>query len=143
MTDLDALVAIHRVCFADAWGVESFAKLLAMPGAFVLQSKEGFILVRTAAGEAEILSLGVMPSARRGGQAQALVGDASAEAHRQGATAMFLEVNQHNVPARGLYDKLGFCEVGRRKGYYRMPGQIPEDALTLRVELPLTRLGKV
>lgn len=141
MTDLDALVAIHRACFTDAWGVESFANLLAMPGTFVLQSKDGFVLARVAAGEAEILSLGVMPAARRGGQAESLVVESAAKAREQGAVIMFLEVNQNNAAARALYDKLGFREVGRRKGYYRATP--PEDALTLRAELPLTRLGKV
>jgi Fur family ferric uptake transcriptional regulator len=81
-----------------------------------------------------------MPSARRGGQARALVADAAAQAHGQGATAMFLEVSQTNEAARALYEGLGFREVGRRKGYYRTDP--PEDALTLRAELPLTAWAK-
>jgi ribosomal-protein-alanine N-acetyltransferase len=143
MSDPEKLAAIHRACFAEVWSAEAFGALLATPGTFALRSKDGFILARVAGGEAEILSLGVMPRERRAGQALALVADAAAEAHQQGAAAMFLEVSQSNAAARGLYGKLGFREVGRRKGYYRVPGQVPEDALTLRVELPLTRLGKV
>lgn len=143
MSDLETLAAIHRACFADGWSVRAFGELLDTPGTFALTSEHGFILARVAAGEAEILSLGVIPSARRSGQARALVADAAVKAHQQGATAMFLEVGFRNEAARGLYDKLGFREVGLRKGYYRLPGQAPEDALTLRAELPLTRLGKV
>jgi ribosomal-protein-alanine N-acetyltransferase len=135
MSDPATLAALHRACFAEPWSADAFAALLAAPGTFALQSADGFILARVAAGEAEILSLGVIASARRGGQARALVADAAAQAHRHGATAMFLEVNQHNAAARALYDGLGFREVGRRKGYY--PANPPEDALTLRAELPL------
>jgi [ribosomal protein S18]-alanine N-acetyltransferase len=143
MSDLETLAAIHRACFAEGWSATAFGELLDTPGTFALKSEHGFILARVAAGEAEILSLGVMPSARRSGQAQTLVMEAAAKAHVQGATAMFLEVGFRNEAARRLYTKLGFREVGLRKGYYRLPGQTPEDALTLRAELPLTRLGKV
>ena len=31
---------------------------------------------------------------------------------------MFLEVSTRNPAARGLYQQLGFQQVGRRKGYY-------------------------
>lgn len=143
MSDPEKLATIHRACFAEGWSAQAFGELLATPGTFALQSSDGFILARVAAGEAEILSIGVMPAARRTGQAQALLFDAAAKAHAQGASAMFLEVSQNNAAACALYGKLGFREVGRRKGYYRVPGQAPEDGLTLRAELPLTRLGKV
>jgi ribosomal-protein-alanine N-acetyltransferase len=55
---------------------------------------------------------------------------------------MFLEVAISNVAARALYDRLGFTEAGRRKGYYARPGSPPEDALILRSNLPLSPLGK-
>lgn len=144
MSDVEALAAIHRACFPDGWSAQAFRELLATPGTFALSSEGGFILARVAAGEAEILSLGVMPSARRSGQARTLAISAAARAHAEGAAAMFLEVSQNNVAARALYEGLGFHEVGRRKGYY--PGTPPEDGLTLRADLPLTvpptRLGK-
>jgi [ribosomal protein S18]-alanine N-acetyltransferase len=109
--------------------------LLATPGAFALLSADGFILARVAGDEAEILSLGVRPNARREGQARALVVDAAARA--DGAAAMFLEVGAGNEAARRLYAGLGFREAGVRKGYYREPGKPPQDALTLKAELPL------
>ena len=42
-----------------------------------------------------------------------------------------LEVRAGNAPAIGLYEKLGFREVGRRKNYYREEG---EDALLLTLD---------
>ena len=43
---------------------------------------------------------------------------------------MTLEVRESNTPAIGLYRKLGFEEVGRRKGYYTNP---KEDAILMTV----------
>ena len=48
------------------------------------------------------------------------------------AATMFLEVSEANAPARALYRRLGFAEVGRRPRYYDDGG----DALVLRLPLP-------
>lgn len=104
-----------------------------MPGGFGLwRPGEGFVLARAAAGEAEILTLAVLPPARRRGLGQALVSGAMALAIvRAQAEAMFLEVAEGNAGALALYRGLGFAEVGRRKRYY------PDgaDALVLRRDL--------
>ena len=47
---------------------------------------------------------------------------------------VYLEVRPSNAGALGLYRKLGFREVGRRKAYYSDNG---EDALVLRHDLTL------
>jgi ribosomal-protein-alanine N-acetyltransferase len=113
-----------------------------MPGAFVISSKEGFILVRVAAGEAEILTLAVAPDARSHGVGAALVTTAATHAQQCGATELFLEVAVSNAAARALYSRLGFAENGRRKGYYVTQGAELEDALLLRSRIPLSPLGK-
>ena len=48
--------------------------------------------------------------------------------------SLTLEVRSSNAPARALYEKLGFAQVGRRPNYYRNP---KEDALILRKEWQL------
>jgi ribosomal-protein-alanine N-acetyltransferase len=54
-------------------------------------------------------------------------------ARNQAATAILLEVRESNLAARGLYEKRGFREVGRRRSYYADP---VEDAIlyTLRFD---------
>jgi ribosomal-protein-alanine N-acetyltransferase len=140
--DLEPLAAIHASCFADAWNARALRDLLAGSGTFVVSSRDGFILARTAAGEAEILTLAVLPDARRRGVARALVTEAASHAQSLGAEAMFLEVAVSNTGAQALYARLGFTASGRRKGYYVHPASIPEDALILRSNLPLSPLGK-
>jgi ribosomal-protein-alanine N-acetyltransferase len=97
----------------------------------------GFILVRIAADEAEILSLGVAPESRRKGLAHALVLAGAAQAFAEGARRLFLEVNANNAAAGALYWQLGFSEAGRRKGYYADAGGA-QDALVLACPLPIS-----
>jgi ribosomal-protein-alanine N-acetyltransferase len=48
-----------------------------------------------------------------------------------GARTVFLEVDENNAPARALYRRAGFADVGRRKSYY----QSGANALVLRRDL--------
>jgi ribosomal-protein-alanine N-acetyltransferase len=106
---------------------------LELPGVFVLFDPAGaMVMARVAAGEAEILTLAVLPAQRRQGLAGALMQAAIAQCEALGAEALFLEVATRNQAARALYAGFGFEEVGRRRGYYADG----DDALTLR--RPLT-----
>ncbi|MGK7861012.1 GNAT family N-acetyltransferase [Falsiroseomonas sp. E2-1-a4] len=130
MNPADA-AALHAASFppAEAWGTAAIALMLDMPGAFgVLRPGAGFVLVRVAADEAEILTLAVVPTARRAGLGSALMAEAMAGARARGATALFLEVSDRNAQARALYAACGFTEVGRRRRYYADGA----DALVLR-----------
>lgn len=55
-----------------------------------------------------------------------------AKARQLDARRMTLEVRPTNTPARKLYARLGFHEIGLRKGYYAKSG---EDALVLELKL--------
>ena len=143
--DADVLAGLHATSFADAWSAEWIAKLLAQPGTFGLLGdgdSGGFVLVRAAGGEAEILTLAVAPAARRRGIGSALISAACRQAQEMGADTMFLEVSRTNEPAITLYARLGFREVARRRGYYQEPGGSNEDALVFCVKLPLPPGGK-
>jgi ribosomal-protein-alanine acetyltransferase len=75
--------------------------------------------------EAEILTLAVHPEHRRRGAGSALL--RTFLAGRCGR--VLLEVRSSNLPARRLYERFGFTEFARRRGYYQSP---PEDAVVLR-----------
>jgi ribosomal-protein-alanine N-acetyltransferase len=99
------------------------------------RSLHGFILSRLAGGEAEILSVAVA-SARRGrGLARALLNLHLRRLAGLGANAVFLEVDEDNDPARRLYRRAGFREVGRRAGYYQQGRDHAATALVLRRDL--------
>ena len=78
----------------------------------------GFLAYRpTGEGEWEILNLAVAPEARRTGVATALAQEMLARSKER----FFLEVRLSNTAARQLYEKLGFSQVGLRRGYYQFP----------------------
>jgi ribosomal-protein-alanine N-acetyltransferase len=138
--DTAVLAVLHKAAFTDAWSAEWIASLMAQPGAFAYLAKgEGFVLARAAGGDAEVLTLAVTPQARSRGVGLGLMAAAAGRAFELGAKTMFLEVGTANAPAQKLYQKLGFREVGRRKGYY---GKAGGDARVLGVKLPLSRVGK-
>jgi ribosomal-protein-alanine N-acetyltransferase len=122
----EALALLHAAAFpAAAWGAASFGTLMAQPGVSAFIQDTGFLLLRVAADEAEILTIGVVD--RRRGTGRALMQGAIAAARTAGAARMFLEVAAQNTAARGLYAALGFTEAGRRPAYYEDGG----DALLL------------
>ncbi len=130
----ETLAALHAAAFPpeEAWDAAAFAAQLALPGVFArLHPDGGLVLARVAGDEAEILTLAVVPAARRAGLGRALLAAAAAEAASRGARAMFLEVAAANHAARALYAAGGFVPVGRRRRYYA-DGQ---DALVLRAAL--------
>lgn len=139
-SDAPVLAAMHADGFDEPWSAETFAGLLALPGAFGhLASAQGrpagFVLARVAADEAEILTLTVARGQRRRGLGTRLVELARAQAVSAGAARMFLEVAVGNEAAQALYRALGFNEVGRRPAYYGKPGQEQRDALLMSAPL--------
>ena len=123
--DALAMAAIHAACFAKSWDAAEIGQFLGVPGCLALtasaapaQPPRGFLIVRSAGDEAEILTLAVDPACRRLGLARALLGAATAALRDGGSKRLFLEVGDGNSAARGLYQSLGAVVVGRRPRYY-------------------------
>jgi [ribosomal protein S18]-alanine N-acetyltransferase len=137
LDEIGALAQIHACAFAEPWNAQALAELLATPGtgALVANDEEasvGFVLVRTIAGEAEILTLAVRPASQRRGVGAELMRAAAAAAAAEGATTLWLEVAADNAAALALYRSAGFDAAGRRRGYYRREGGETQDALIFR-----------
>jgi ribosomal-protein-alanine N-acetyltransferase len=120
-----AIAAIHAACFAKSWDAAEIGQFLGVPGCVALvastspaQAPQGFLIVRSAGDEAELLTLAVDPACRRLGLASALLAAATAALRGAGSKRLFLEVDQGNSAARGLYQSLGAVVVGRRPRYY-------------------------
>jgi [ribosomal protein S18]-alanine N-acetyltransferase len=82
--------------------------------------------------EADVLTVGVIPSQRGKGIARQLMAQITHWARQQGSTAMMLEVKVDNLEAIGLYDSLGYSKLNIRKDYFGAG----LDALVMRLELP-------
>ncbi|WP_265633997.1 GNAT family N-acetyltransferase [Acidiphilium sp. PA] len=116
----DLLAGVHRACFGPAaWSAASIAALFTTGLVFGYALEPGgMVLARAVADEAEILTIGVVPAARRQGLARRLLGLAAAEAGRRGAATLFLEVAADNEPALCLYRAFGFADCAIRRDYY-------------------------
>lgn len=141
--DLDRAAALHREAFQPLgerpWTRRDMAELLASPGVGGLflaidGLDDGLALWRTAADEAELLTIAVQADRRGQGLGRALLDAVIAQARQRGVHNLFLEVSTDNAPARSLYAQAGFTEVGRRAGYYQRPAGFA-DALVLRLTL--------
>ena len=93
------------------------------------------MLIRTAADEAEILTLAVSQGQRGRGIGRLLMEEALRRLYRERIASCFLEVDRSNQAAVGLYRSLGFATVGERKGYYRSREGDDGAALVMRVQL--------
>ena len=83
------------------------------------------------AAEADVLTVGVVPSHRGRGVARQLMALITDWARLQGSTAMMLEVKVDNLEAIGLYESLGYSKLNIRKDYFGAG----LDALVMRLEL--------
>lgn len=126
---------LHARAFAGqgrGWSEAEFATLLDNPYVFAIGDQRGFALGRVIADEAELLTIAIAPDQRRAGLGRLVLTGYEAAAAARGATSSFLEVACDNAPARALYTAAGYCETGRRAGYYPRQGAGPADALILR-----------
>src|SRR4249919_2758578 len=123
--DASAMSAIHAACFAKSWDAAEIGQFLGVPGCVALVAStspapapQGFLIVKSAGDEAELLTLAVDPAWRRVGLASALLAAATRALRSAGSKWLFLEVDEGNSAARGLYQSLGAVVVGRRPRYY-------------------------
>lgn len=130
---------LESICFDDSWSLRSIASELENPLSLWLVWMEngrvlGYVGSQTVMDETDMMNVAVHPDARRKGIAESLILALADALKRKQSKSLTLEVRATNAAAIGLYNKLGFTEIGRRKNYYRNPR---EDALILRKEWEL------
>ena len=130
---LPAIAALERQCFSDPWSVEmlrpelpddSHEFLLAVEGDKLI----GYVGLMTVLDEGYLSNVAVASEHRRQGIAEALLKALLMRARARKLSFVTLEVRAGNTPAQTLYRKLGFTEVGVRRGYYEHPR---EDAVLM------------
>jgi [ribosomal protein S18]-alanine N-acetyltransferase len=140
IADLDAVMPFEQQMFGpEAWSRQAYLDELADTELryYLVAETADHQLLGTAGllsiGEtAQILTVGVLPPARRNGVGRLLVRALIAEARRRHASEVLLEVREDNHAAQRLYASEGFTVLGKRRGYYEQ-GRV--DAITMRYEL--------
>ncbi len=134
----ETLAAIHHRCFTDAprpWSAAEFSALLELVSTILVATPEGFALGRVAGPEAELMTLAVLPEARRRGLGRSLLAAFAHAASARGVKEIHLEVAENNDAARALYAEAGYAPAGFRNDYYGQDGHRKISALVLRKNL--------
>lgn len=132
--DLEAVTALERRIFSDAWSLEAFRgeveggahcrPLVAESAGRIV----GYMVAWIVADEAHLGNLGVAPGMRRRGIARRLLDRLIEMARNERCRLITLEVRRSNKAAQALYEQYGFSPVMVRRGYY---SDNREDALVL------------
>jgi len=134
LNDVPAILAIEQQALGAAhWTAEQYQELVGSGVVLVAEDAAeeagqlcGFVCAKAVAGDWEIENVVVAAAFLRRGIANELLRNLIQRAAGEAASAILLEVRESNLPARRLYEKHGFREMGRRRGYYRDP---MEDAI--------------
>ena len=136
--DVPAMARIERDSFEAPWSADEITKDVTAGGnvyvavALADEERAGYAEIRMIAGEGQIYNIAIAPEFRREGMGEALLRHLIDKADADGCKLVTLEVRSGNEAAMELYKKLGFREVGRRKGYYAKGG---EDAVLMDLDL--------
>ena len=141
-TDSVRMADIHAQSFHKGWDDADMWAHLQKDICFGFgRPLDGFIILSSAADQAEILTIAVDPAERRRGIAWALLEICETELVDNGVDTLFLEVAEDNEPAIKFYQGAGFEPIGRRPAYYKRDiGRVA--AITYRKRLAANdRLG--
>lgn len=133
---VEQIAELEKLCFSTPWSENSICSELNNPlSCWIValdgQTVAGYVGSQAVLGEADMMNLAVSPIYRRQGVGKRLVEILIDHLRGQGNHSLTLEVRASNEAAISLYERLGFCSVGRRPRYYSKP---QEDALILRKE---------
>lgn len=131
ITDMDAMGArkaaeLEKRCFSSPWELEEYEKSRQREDfsclcAYTDGEFSGFLMAFHVLDECHLLDIATEEKFRRRGIGAALICELMKRAGEKDGSVIYLEVREKNQAARGLYEKLGFVPVGKRKDYYKNP----------------------
>jgi len=124
--DAEAAATLEAENFSEPWSVNSFMEEIGKESSVYLVAYDGERLIGvcglvTSFDEGEVLNVSVKKEYRKQGIALQMLHRLFHEADNMNVKHLTLEVREGNVPARTLYEKLGFVCEGIRPNFYRNP----------------------
>jgi ribosomal-protein-alanine N-acetyltransferase len=137
VSDVDALLCVENASYSEPFSAQTFESYLVNPSTICVVAEldaklVGYALATVNICQSQLLSIAVSPHYRSRGIARQLLAGLMSYCQSNGADTIRLEVRSKNIPARRLYEHLGFNLIGLRNGYYS-----DDDALVMRAELHL------
>ena len=133
---LDAVLAVEVRAYQFPWTRGNFVDSLAAGHvAHMLCDSRGdlvgYVVALPGFEEMHLLNLTVTPAHQGHGHARRLLEWLAAWCQQEGALQLWLEVRESNARARHIYERFGFANIARRKGYYPAPHGLREDAVVM------------
>lgn len=121
-SDLDAIMAIERVNFPFPWSEGNFKDSINSGYVCLVMEQAnqvvGYAVLMMVLDEAHLLNISVAKTYQGKGWGRYLLVHMMDVGREKGGLNMFLEVRPSNHSALGLYESMGFNEMGVRPGYY-------------------------
>ncbi|TFW18023.1 ribosomal protein S18-alanine N-acetyltransferase [Duganella callida] len=138
--DLADVFALEQSVYPYPWSMANFVdSLKSQYQAWVLRERDGgllgYFLLMIAVDEAHLLNVAVSAEKQGQGLGRFLLNQAVACARGLGMESVLLEVRPSNTRALEIYERYGFKQIGRRRGYYPAADQQREDAIVMRFTL--------
>lgn len=135
--DLDQVFALEQSVYPHPWSMANFEDSLSSNyEAWVLRDRNGdllgYFLLMAVVDEAHLLNVAVSAQKQGQGLGRFLLNQAVACARGLGMESVLLEVRPSNTRALQIYERYGFKQIGRRKGYYPAADGQREDAIVMR-----------
>jgi len=136
--DASVLERISKESLSEYWKEQDFLEAISGGHADVVittfqNEPVGYLILYHVADEGEIPGVAVTEQMRGCGAGNLLLQEALRIGSSYNLRKIFLEVRESNKPAIGLYEAGGFLQVGRRRNFYKNPG---EDALLYAYAMP-------
>ena len=141
VADVDEVHALERQVFPHPWSRANFMDSLSSGyDAWVLRDAghgqlAGYFLLMYAVDEAHLLDVAVSGDRHGTGLGRYLLDRVAARARSTGMSSVLLEVRPSNLRALQVYERYGYTQIGRRKGYYPAHEGQREDAIVMRYAL--------
>lgn len=136
-SDLPEVAALEQRVYPHPWTHGNFVDSLHSDyPAWVLRDADGallgYFLLMLVVDEAHLLNVAVEGAIQGQGLGRFLLDQACHCARQHGMASMLLEVRPSNTRALDIYQRYGFEQIGRRKGYYPASNGQREDAIVMR-----------
>ena len=123
LSDFNEIQPILLNEFDDFWNESTFENEITSSNSFYIVAKSqhkivGFAGFKYVLDEADIMNLVTKKNKRNNGIATQLLIHLFENAKSKKISKLTLEVNENNLPAIHLYEKLGFRKIAERKKYY-------------------------
>lgn len=135
--DIAQISKMEQSYFGQPWSESSIATYAEKGNTIFVVARRGqevvgYIAILCILDEGNLVSIAVHEECREMGIATELLDIAYEKAAERGVASIHLEVRESNEAAIALYEKEGFAQIGRRKGFYSKPA---EDAILYLKEL--------